>query len=63
MTKVEPLDASKTSKAQQFCEVMLTKTSRSFAMVIQQLPAHLRASVCVFYLVLRGLDTVSSYLI
>jgi phytoene/squalene synthetase len=27
-------------------------------MVIQQLPDHLRISVCVFYLVLRGLDTV-----
>jgi len=32
--------------------------SRSFAMVIQQLPDHLRTAVCVFYLVLRGLDTV-----
>jgi len=32
--------------------------SRSFAMVIQQLPPHLRVSICVFYLVLRGLDTV-----
>lgn len=27
-------------------------------MVIQQLPDHLRLSVCIFYLVLRGLDTV-----
>jgi farnesyl-diphosphate farnesyltransferase len=34
------------------------KVSRSFAMVIQQLPEHLRLSVCIFYLVLRGLDTV-----
>jgi len=41
-----------------FCEDMLCKVSRSFAMVIQQLPQHLRISVCVFYLVLRGLDTV-----
>ena len=41
-----------------FCEQMLCKVSRSFAMVIQQLPEHLRTSVCVFYLVLRGLDTV-----
>jgi farnesyl-diphosphate farnesyltransferase len=32
--------------------------SRSFAVVIQQLPQPLRDAVCVFYLVLRGLDTV-----
>jgi len=30
----------------------------SFAIVIQQLPEDLRDSVCVFYLVLRALDTV-----
>lgn len=30
----------------------------SFAVVIQQLPNPLRDAVCVFYLVLRGLDTV-----
>lgn len=50
-----PKDAS---PALIFCEDMLCKVSRSFAMVIQQLPQHLRISVCVFYLVLRGLDTV-----
>lgn len=32
--------------------------SCSFAVVIQQLPNPLRDAVCVFYLVLRGLDTV-----
>ncbi len=31
---------------------------RSFAIVIQQLPERLRDPVCVFYLVLRALDTV-----
>jgi farnesyl-diphosphate farnesyltransferase len=31
---------------------------RSFAVVIQQLPKELRDAICVFYLVLRGLDTV-----
>ena len=46
------------SESESFCEAMLCKVSRSFAMVIQQLPEHLRQSVCVFYLVLRGLDTV-----
>jgi hypothetical protein len=32
--------------------------SRSFALVIQQLPNPLRDAICIFYLVLRGLDTV-----
>lgn len=31
---------------------------RSFALVIQQLPQPLRDAVCIFYLVLRALDTV-----
>lgn len=30
----------------------------SFAIVIQQLPGELRDPVCIFYLVLRALDTV-----
>lgn len=30
----------------------------SFAVVIQQLPNPLRDAICIFYLVLRGLDTV-----
>ena len=34
------------------------KTSRSFALVIQELGDELRDAVCIFYLVLRGLDTV-----
>lgn len=33
-------------------------SARSFAVVIQQLPEGLRDAVCVFYLVLRALDTV-----
>merc|ERR1711990_1058260 len=41
-----------------FCYDMLNRVSRSFAIVIQQLPVELRNAVCVFYLVLRGLDTV-----
>lgn len=32
--------------------------SCSFAVVIQQLPNPLRDAICVFYLVLRALDTV-----
>jgi farnesyl-diphosphate farnesyltransferase len=36
----------------------LDKVSRSFAAVIRQLPSELRDPVCVFYLVLRGLDSI-----
>ncbi|KAK9165376.1 hypothetical protein Scep_000567 [Stephania cephalantha] len=41
-----------------FCFTMLHKVSRSFALVIQQLGPDLRNAVCIFYLVLRALDTV-----
>ncbi|CAF3434193.1 unnamed protein product [Rotaria socialis] len=41
-----------------FCYATLNKVSRSFALVIQQLPQPLKDSVCIFYLVLRGLDSV-----
>ncbi|KAL7118685.1 hypothetical protein ACP275_02G017900 [Erythranthe tilingii] len=41
-----------------FCYSMLQKVSRSFAFVIQQLDTDLRDAVCIFYLVLRALDTV-----
>jgi farnesyl-diphosphate farnesyltransferase len=42
----------------EFCYSALNKVSRSFAMVIQQLPEDLKDAVCIFYLVLRALDTV-----
>lgn len=41
-----------------FCYSMLHKVSRSFAFVIQQLGTELRDAICIFYLVLRALDTV-----
>jgi len=41
-----------------FCNKMLGKVSRSFAMVIRQLPPGLCLDIAVFYLVLRALDTV-----
>lgn len=41
-----------------FCYAALGKVSRSFSVVIQQLPLALKDAVCVFYLVLRALDTV-----
>ena len=49
-----PLDSSD----YKFCEDILKKVSRSFALVIQTLPDKLRISVCIFYLVLRALDTI-----
>lgn len=55
----EPLeDLVATTTDLEFCYEALNKVSRSFAMVIQQLPEDLKDAVCVFYLVLRGLDTV-----
>ncbi|XWS54979.1 hypothetical protein CRYUN_Cryun10bG0135900 [Craigia yunnanensis] len=41
-----------------FCFSMLHRVSRSFALVIQQLHPVLRNAICIFYLVLRALDTV-----
>ncbi|XP_041361513.1 squalene synthase-like isoform X2 [Gigantopelta aegis] len=40
------------------CYAYLKKTSRSFAAVIQALDGDIRNAVCIFYLVLRALDTV-----
>ncbi|KAJ9097538.1 hypothetical protein QFC19_006712 [Naganishia cerealis] len=40
------------------CWSWLDKTSRSFSMVIKELDGDLARVVCLFYLVLRGLDTV-----
>lgn len=41
-----------------FCYAALSKVSRSFATVIKQLPVELQDPVCLFYLVLRGLDSI-----
>uniref|UniRef100_A0A7S0N0L4 Squalene synthase n=1 Tax=Pyramimonas obovata TaxID=1411642 RepID=A0A7S0N0L4_9CHLO len=46
------------NKSLAFCYEILNNVSRSFAIVIQTLPEELRDAVCVFYLVLRALDTV-----
>lgn len=52
------IELAKTLKDAEFCYAVLNKVSRSFAMVIQQLPQQLKDAVCIFYLVLRGLDSV-----
>ncbi|MCI4395816.1 hypothetical protein PGIGA_G00196380 [Pangasianodon gigas] len=46
------------SESLRMCYVYLNQTSRSFAAVIQALDGELRHAVCIFYLVLRALDTV-----
>ncbi|XP_058144006.1 squalene synthase isoform X2 [Dasypus novemcinctus] len=40
------------------CYKYLNQTSRSFAVVIQALDGDMRDAVCIFYLVLRALDTL-----
>ena len=40
------------------CYKYLNQTSRSFAAVVQALDVDIRHAICVFYLVLRALDTV-----
>ncbi|XP_039604386.1 squalene synthase isoform X1 [Polypterus senegalus] len=46
------------SESLRTCYHYLNETSRSFAAVIQALDGELRHAVCIFYLVLRALDTV-----
>uniref|UniRef100_A0AAY4B3G4 Squalene synthase n=2 Tax=Denticeps clupeoides TaxID=299321 RepID=A0AAY4B3G4_9TELE len=52
------LDYEAMSESLRTCYVYLNQTSRSFAAVIQALDGELRHAVCIFYLVLRALDTV-----
>ncbi|XP_038052144.1 squalene synthase-like [Patiria miniata] len=56
-TKPKQDHASMTKTARK-CYNYLNQTSRSFAAVIQALDGDLRHAVCIFYLVLRALDTV-----
>ena len=51
-------DESKESESAKICFQYLDKTSRSFSAVIQELHPDLLLPVCLFYLILRGLDTV-----
>ncbi|KAM7173684.1 squalene synthase-like isoform 2-T2 [Macrochelys suwanniensis] len=53
-----PLDQDALSDGLKTCYRYLNQTSRSFAAVIQALDGELRHAVCIFYLVLRALDTV-----
>ena len=55
---VHERDESKETENQKKCFEYLSKTSRSFAAVIQELHPELLIPICLFYLVLRGLDTI-----
>ncbi|XP_061481779.1 squalene synthase isoform X2 [Rhineura floridana] len=57
--KVMPkMDQDSLSDSLRVCYKYLNQTSRSFAAVIEALDGELRHAVCIFYLVLRALDTV-----
>ncbi|KAM4837299.1 squalene synthase isoform 2-T2 [Thomomys bottae] len=57
--KVIPkMDQDSLSSSLKTCYKYLNQTSRSFAAVIQALDGELRHAVCIFYLVLRALDTL-----
>jgi len=53
-----PNDTSNAAPTLKRCYELLDLTSRSFAAVIQALDPELRPAIALFYLVLRGLDTV-----
>ncbi|KAL1305226.1 hypothetical protein AAFC00_002143 [Neodothiora populina] len=55
---VHERDESKESPELKECFKYLKMTSRSFAAVIQELHPELLVPVCLFYLILRGLDTI-----
>ncbi|KAF7114052.1 hypothetical protein CNMCM5793_007032 [Aspergillus hiratsukae] len=55
---VHERDESKETETTKACFKFLDQTSRSFSAVIKELHPELLLPVCIFYLVLRGLDTV-----
>jgi farnesyl-diphosphate farnesyltransferase len=55
---VHQRDPSKETKTLRSCYEMLNMTSRSFAAVIQELNEEMVVPIALFYLVLRGLDTI-----
>ncbi|KAB1255953.1 Squalene synthase [Camelus dromedarius] len=57
--KVIPkMDQDSLSSSLKTCYKYLNQTSRSFAAVIEALDGEMRHAVCIFYLVLRALDTL-----
>ncbi|RKP26708.1 farnesyl-diphosphate farnesyltransferase [Syncephalis pseudoplumigaleata] len=51
-------DGTVTNKARFVCYNLLNRTSRSFSAVIKELDEELMDPVCLFYVILRALDTV-----
>lgn len=51
-------DKKNETKTAKVCFDFLDKTGRSFSSVVQELHPELLLPVCVFYLILRGLDTI-----
>lgn len=51
-------DVSKESETERACYKYLDLTSRSFSAVIKELNPELLMPICLFYLALRGLDTI-----
>ena len=57
-TPVHERDEESEPASLKACFDLLDKTSRSFAAVIKELNHELLVPICLFYLVLRGLDTI-----
>ncbi|KAF7585346.1 bifunctional farnesyl-diphosphate farnesyltransferase/squalene synthase [Aspergillus hancockii] len=57
-TPVHERDEKNETETQKACFKFLDMTSRSFSAVIKELHPELLLPVCVFYLALRGLDTI-----
>lgn len=55
---VHERDEKNETETQKTCFKFLDKTSRSFSAVIKELHPELLLPVCLFYLILRGLDTI-----
>ncbi|KIW17644.1 farnesyl-diphosphate farnesyltransferase [Exophiala spinifera] len=55
---VHERDESKEPESVKICFQYLDKTSRSFSAVIKELHPELLIPICLFYLILRGLDTI-----
>jgi len=56
--KKEKDEAGDLSESLTYCYATLEKVSRSFSVVIKQLTPELKNPICIFYLVLRALDTI-----
>jgi farnesyl-diphosphate farnesyltransferase len=56
--KSNPEESGWSRETMRDCWTLLDQTSRSFAAVIKELKGQLSRFICIFYLVLRALDTI-----